>query len=137
MTDFFNYNKILKDRVIKMETGYIIGSLYHLQNKGYPAFIEEGSSKIYGEILTIDDFEDILTQMDMLENFQEGLEEENEYNRKYVEVSYTQHNQQENLGVYVYNSTSRKNAEDIMTPIPHGNWRAFMEERNKGHKEAI
>ena len=51
LKDFWNHDRVLKNRVRSIEKGTIQGELYHLP-AGYPA-ITSGQNLIYGEICTL------------------------------------------------------------------------------------
>lgn len=130
MTGFFNYEKILKSRVIKRETAYVVGTLYHLKDKGYPGFIRQGDTKVFGEILTIQDFKETQEAMDILEGYHGELSSENDYNRQLLPVINESTGCEEHLDVYVYNMKAFNNHMDERILINHGSWKLFMEELN-------
>ena len=76
-TDFWNYDKVLKNRVRQVEKGQIKGDLYHLP-AGYPAVIL-GEGTVYGEVITLSQ-DKILKSLDLLEGYM-GEGEENLYVR--------------------------------------------------------
>ena len=47
MEGFWNYEKVLKNKVIEKKAVFVHGTLYHLKHKGYPALLK-GQNKIYG-----------------------------------------------------------------------------------------
>jgi gamma-glutamylcyclotransferase (GGCT)/AIG2-like uncharacterized protein YtfP len=130
MHNFFNYELYLIGKVIDTKLGYIIGSLFHLENKGYPAFIENGHEKIYGEIITIIKDTDTINALDKLENFDGTINQSNEYNRLPIEVTSCINNKTETLDVYVYNVTAERNQTDKKITVPSGSWRTYMENNN-------
>ncbi|MFV0379794.1 MAG: gamma-glutamylcyclotransferase [Anaerorhabdus sp.] len=74
-----NYNKFLKGLVISTMDTYIIGKLYSLKNKDYPALIS-GNRFIKGELLEINDNPELLNTLSKLEGFIESGNINNEYN---------------------------------------------------------
>ncbi|MEG0318844.1 MAG: gamma-glutamylcyclotransferase, partial [Niameybacter sp.] len=62
--DFWNYDKVLKNRVCHIEQGTIKGSMYHLP-AGYPAVIS-GTDDIHGEVMTMSQHK-LLKSLDFLE----------------------------------------------------------------------
>lgn len=126
MKDFFNYNKYLKGKVIEIKYGYVIGSLYHLSNKGYPGFMKSGHGKIYGEIMTIRDYDEVLVLMDKLEGYVPMKHVDNMYNRISTQVFELASTNTHMLDVYVYNDKAKVNKRDIKIPLDHGSWRDYM-----------
>ena len=126
MTDFWNYNKFLKDHVIHTQKATITGTLYHIENKGYPAYIKEGSTSIHGEILSIDNYQNLIGALDCLEGYHKPIDANNEYNRRPVPVTLLSSGHTLELDVYVYNHNSPRNQHDHLSLIPHGNWRKYM-----------
>ncbi len=129
MTGFHNYKKYLTDVTLKKEEGYIKGSLYHIENKGYPAFIEEGKNKIAGEILTINNEKNIVKLLDELESYEGSISLANEYNKK-SEIIYDKKGcVVDELYVYVYNPHSPLNKDDRLIPVESGSWREYMKKK--------
>lgn len=126
MNGFYNYEKYLDGRVLNIEKSFVLGTLYHLENKGYPGFINEGNTKVYGEIITYDD-ENISREIDNLEEYVHGDDENNMYNKErlvvYTEGAYDS----ELLDVYVYNENSKKNKGNKKVLVESGDWREYME----------
>lgn len=129
MTDFFNYNKLLKDKVIKAEKAFVFGTLYHLNKKGYPGLINQGNTKVYGEILTINDYDEVLIKMDLLEGFRGDFSTENEYNRMPMTVVKERTKENLELDVYVYNPNAFNNYFDERILIKNGCWRMYMDSK--------
>lgn len=129
LTDFYNFNKFLRGKTIHIESGYIYGKLFHLQNKGYPAFIEGGKDKVYGEIITFENSQETLKAIDRLEKFDPKTLDENEYNRKIQLVYSEKTGTISQMYVYVYNWRAKQNENDVKIYLPSGNWRKYMEEK--------
>lgn len=128
MQDFFNYNQYLDGKVLKVEKAYIKGKLYHLENKGYPGYVPEGDDTVYGEIMTIKDYDTVLKALDQMEGYEVAHHETNMYNRKPIKVVSLEDCQDYTLGVYVYNAEAECNREDTRLYIAHGSWRRYMNE---------
>ena len=79
-TGFFNYNKYLMGKVNDSKVGKVNGQLYHMPHKGYPALIE-GNDEVFGEVMTLKDFEAVMIPMDKMENYYGVNNSKNEYNR--------------------------------------------------------
>lgn len=126
MNGFYNYEKYLDGRVVNIEKAFVLGTLYHIENKGYPGFINEGSRKVYGEIITYDD-ENIASEIDYLEEYVDGDNENNMYNKErlvvYTEAAYDS----ELLDVYIYNEKSHKNIGNKNVIVESGDWREYMD----------
>lgn len=129
MKDFFNYKKFLDGKVIKVEMAYVKGSLYHLQNKGYPGFIEEGNDYVYGEIITYKAGDDLVKGLDLLEDYSGVFHIENAYNRCKTKVFNMEEAIFEELDVYVYNPKASCNLKDNRLYLNEGSWRRYMENK--------
>ncbi|HIK10613.1 MAG TPA: gamma-glutamylcyclotransferase [Oscillatoriaceae cyanobacterium M33_DOE_052] len=71
--------------VISNQPANARGKLYHLKKRGYPA-MTEGEDKVRGFVLSFPESA-ILLKMDELENYKPGRSpEENEYDRRQIEV---------------------------------------------------
>lgn len=125
MNGFYNYEKYLDGRVINIEKSFVLGELYHLENKGYPGFINEGNNKVYGETITYES-EDIGYEIDSLEEYVKGDENNNMYNKEKLVVYTDAGYDSELLDVYVYNEGSHKNKENRKVLVKSGNWREYM-----------
>ncbi len=128
MEGFFNYEKFLKGKVTCKKPGHITGSLYHLENKGFPGYTQEGLDIIKGEILTIPAEADIIESLDKLEGYHGEHHQANIYNKQALEVK--SNDGTHVLDVYVYNLESIGNKNDVRVYIPHGSWKQYMDERN-------
>ncbi|MBS5316997.1 MAG: gamma-glutamylcyclotransferase [Clostridiales bacterium] len=117
-TDFWNYDKVLKNRVRQVEKGQIEGDLYHLP-AGYPAVIL-GEGTVYGEVITLSQ-DKILKSLDLLEGYM-GEGEENLYVRVKQKV-HLEDGSQQMCWVYIY--VDEKVAKKEGKYIPHGDWKEF------------
>jgi len=126
MNGFFNFNKYLKSRVTKIESGRTTGTLYHLMNKGYPGMIP-GDEYVMGQIISFDDHENAILEMDCLEGYCGIVEDTNAYNRMTVNVEITSSGHILCLDAYIYNMDAPCNAFDERIHLPDGNWAKFME----------
>lgn len=130
MTNFWNHNKSLKGHVIHSTKGQITGTLYHLANKGYPGFIPTGHNTVYGEILSVNDYEEVLKKMDNIEGYCGFYHSQNPYNRCKQEVKVYNTNQYLELDVYIYNPDALDNLMDQRIALPQGNWSDYMEQED-------
>lgn len=122
MSGFWNYDKVLKNRVRKVEKGVVRGELYHLP-AGYPAIVD-GKARVTGEVMTISQ-DKLIKSLDLLEGYM-GEGEDNLYERKKKTVI-LEDGRKEECWVYLY--VDQKTARKEGKCIPHGSWRSFMEKR--------
>ncbi len=119
LKDFWNHDKVLKNRVRSIQKGTIKGELYHLP-AGYPA-ITSGSNLIHGEICTLTHSKH-LKSIDLLEGYT-GDAKIDLYTREKRTVT-LEDGSVTKCWVYIYmdeNYVIRKGKH-----IPHGNWGKFM-----------
>lgn len=124
-TGFFNYDKYLKGKVLKSELGRVKGKLFHMNNKGYPALIE-GDTWVYGEVMTILDYENVINEMDLMEGYLGVNNKNNEYDRLEMEVDVIGKKSTEKCYVYYYAMNDKEIFEKNSILIENGNWRDFM-----------
>ncbi|MGL5354825.1 MAG: gamma-glutamylcyclotransferase family protein [Clostridium sp.] len=120
-TGFFNYNKYLKGHVIERKIGKVNGRLFHMKNKGYPALIE-GDDEVYGEVMTIDNYVDVVKAMDEMEGYKGMNNAENEYNRLILDVKLIDENKAEKCYVYMYNQKDSSEFIENREYLEHGDW---------------
>ncbi|MEG0562441.1 MAG: gamma-glutamylcyclotransferase family protein, partial [Cetobacterium sp.] len=125
-SDMFNYNVYLDGKVEENKKASIKGDLFHLDNKEYPAVVP-GEGKVVGELMSFDNFESTLKDLDDLEAYIEGEEDENEYNRKVVDVI-LEDGSIEKAYYYEYNPIADYNKDDKLVPVTNGDWKIYMEE---------
>ena len=70
MEGFFNY-KYVKDKIICRKYAKTMGKLFHQADKGYPAMID-GDDFVYGELLKLDDWDDVIKIVDRQKTIWEG-----------------------------------------------------------------
>ncbi len=122
-SDMFNYKIYLDGNVESSYKGYINGNLSHLDNKGYPAVVP-GEGKVLGELMNLIDFEKTLSELDEMEHYEENGKN-NEYNRKVVEVDLLD-GTKEKAYYYEYNPGTEINKDDLLIPVPSGDWKEYM-----------
>lgn len=123
-SDMFNYDKLLKGKVAKVDKGTVKGELFHIENKGYPAVIP-GNSIIKGEIMELKNFEKSLVELDELENYTEDNNINCEYLRKVVDVE-LENGEVEKAYYYEYNPKADINSKDELISVGHGDWKKYM-----------
>jgi gamma-glutamylcyclotransferase (GGCT)/AIG2-like uncharacterized protein YtfP len=129
LENFYNYNKYLDLKVQKKNYGRVLGKLYHLKDKGYPAMIR-GNDFVYGEIFELYDWDKTVARLDEMEGYYGEQSPHNEYNKTLIEVELLQGRTKELAYVYIYNCDDEsKLAKEIY--LPDGNWRRFMEKADK------
>ena len=123
---FYNYDKFLKGKIInKISGAYILGELFHLPNKGYPAAIS-GSDTIFGEVFDVIDDGKIFEEIHRMEGVISPKNPNNEYNLEIKEVIFSD-SKTELLPVYIYNSTKNKIINnDLGVYISSGDWKSYM-----------
>ena len=124
-SDMFNYKTYLDGKVKETKKATIKGDLFHLDNKGYPAVVP-GDGEVVGELMTFKDFESTLKDLDELEAYEEGKENENEYNRKIVNVT-LEDGTTEKAYYYEYNPPADYNKDDKLVAVKNGDWKSYME----------
>ena len=121
---FFNYDKYLMGKVSDSKIGKVKGKLYHMPNKGYPALME-GDDEVFGEVMTLNDFESVMIPMDKMENYYGVNDSRNEYNRIVMDVELLD-GSIESCYVYYYamNDEAIFNKNSIY--IKNGDWKNYM-----------
>ncbi len=125
MTDCRNYKKYLSGRVISKKDGYVVGTLYHLVNKDYPAFIQVGDDRVCGEILEVSSDGKLIDELDELEGCRHADSLLNEYEKKYIEVFTKDGKLFGKLPTYVYNDKATANLSDEKVLVESSCWREF------------
>lgn len=125
MTGYRNFEKYLDGHMISSKRAYILGSkMYHLVEKDCPAIVE-GHSRVYGQVLEIDDDENnsILNAVDALEKHFSGsseiMYERIEKNVYYEEGGF------EELGVYMFVNEGYLKSHEVIE-VEGGDWDAFV-----------
>ncbi|MGL4873397.1 MAG: gamma-glutamylcyclotransferase family protein [Clostridium sp.] len=126
--NMFNYNRLLKGKVSKVQMGKITGELFHIENKGYPAVIE-GNEWIVGELMTIKDFDETLKILDHLEGYVDG-DNNCEYLREVVQIT-LENGQIEEAYFYGYNKDAKRNGKDVLVKVSGNDWKEYMMEYKK------
>ncbi|MGL5649727.1 MAG: gamma-glutamylcyclotransferase family protein [Clostridium sp.] len=126
--NMFNYDRLLKGKVEKVEEGKIKGELFHIENKGYPAVIK-GDEWIIGELMTIKDFEKNLEILDHLEGYVDG-DENCEYLREIVKIILS-NDEVEEAYFYRYNREAKRNKNDVLVKVSGNDWKEYMNEYKK------
>ncbi|MFX0549831.1 gamma-glutamylcyclotransferase family protein [Hathewaya histolytica] len=135
MDGFFNYDKYLKGKVLTSKKVKTTGKLFHMKKEGYPALLK-GDDVVYGELITIKDFENNLKAMDAMEGFLGENNPDNEYNRMLIDVQLLDTDKLNNSSLihhetikayaYMYNYNETKVNKDNLVYIKHGDWRKYM-----------
>lgn len=124
-SDMFNYKIYLDGKVTSNKKANIEGVLLHIDNKGYPAVLS-GNGQVAGELMEFKNFDETLKELDELEAYVEGDEDENEYNRKIVDVK-LEDGSTEKAYYYEYNPLAEYNKDDVLIEVDSGDWKEFME----------
>jgi len=125
MQGFWNAKKYLNGKVVRRKPATTKGRLYHIENRGYPALVE-GEDVVYGEVIWVKAFEEVVKELDTLENYSQARRENSQYMRvvQPIEVD----GSQIDAYVYRYNTEATMNQQDQLNPVPKGAWRAYMNE---------
>ena len=107
-----------------------MGKLFHQADKGYPAMID-GDDFVYGELLKLDDWDDVIKIVDRTENYFGKGNPENEYNRILVNVETLDDKKNYKAFAYKYNLKDSKEFFEKNIYIKSGSWREFMENQRK------
>ncbi|WP_010299598.1 gamma-glutamylcyclotransferase family protein [Clostridium senegalense] len=124
-TGFFNYDIYLNGKVKECNLGRIKGKLFHMPNKKYPALLD-GEDYVYGEIMEVDNYEEVIVAMDKMEGYYEPNSKENEYNRIIVDVYNIDKDIIEKCYVYKYALNDKDIFDKHSAYINHGDWKKFM-----------
>ena len=119
LKDFWNHDRVLKNRVRSIKKGTIQGELYHLP-AGYPA-ITSGSNLIHGEVCTLTHSKH-LKSIDLLEGYT-GDSNIDLYTREKRTVTFPDGSTTE-CWVYIYMDESYVTQKGKY--IAHGDWSKFM-----------
>ncbi len=109
----FRLHHIIKPFIVEKEEAYINGSLYDTPY-GYPV-VFEGEDKVYGEIYTVKNTEELLKILDEVEGVQEGA-----YIRRVVNA-YTPSGIKKAYA-YIGNPNYPPFSKEKLTYIPSGRW---------------
>ena len=95
-----------------------------MPNKGYPALLE-GDDVVIGEIMTLNDFEEVMIPMDKMENYYGVNDNRNEYNRIIMDVELSD-GTKESCYVYYYAMNDKDIFEKNSIYIENGDWKDYM-----------
>ena len=127
LSGFFNYRRVLEGKILTCTPAKVRGTLFHQIDKGYPAMIE-GEDWVYGELLELEDFFQLLPKIDELENYF-GLGSGNEYDRIQSQVYVYAHREWVAQQAYVYWYAQRDlgTLENPAVKVLGGDWRSYMQ----------
>lgn len=123
MQGFWNAEKYLNGKVIRREPATTKGRLYHIENRGYPAMVE-GEDVVYGEVIWVKSFDEVVKELDTLENYTQAAKENSQYMRVVQPIDVG--GSKVEAYVYRYNAKAKRNQEDQLNPVPKGAWRSYM-----------
>lgn len=124
MEGFFNHHYI-EGKILKRKSARTKGKLYHLNEKGYPALLD-GEGYVYGEVITLQDFNNNVISIDKMEKYFGKGNDQNEYNRGLIEIEILEDGHIEQVYAYKYNLSNDLEFNRKTTYIPYGDWRKFM-----------
>lgn len=126
MSGFYNNNKYLSGKVESIEKAWINGKLYQQFMESYPSLLK-GEDKVYGELITLKNFEEDIKALDKLEEFLGEGNPKNLYHREVI-LANLEDNSKEEAYVYFFNVKDEKDFEESTMYIPHGDWRRYVAE---------
>lgn len=126
LSGFFNYKRVLDGQVLTCTPAKVQGTLFHQTKKGYPALVE-GKGWVYGELLEVKNFTELLPQIDALENYK-GIGLENEYDRIKSQVFVNEQGAwlPQQAYVYWYGQDDLTKPGNPAVHVPGGDWRLYM-----------
>jgi gamma-glutamylcyclotransferase (GGCT)/AIG2-like uncharacterized protein YtfP len=124
MEGFFNYEKVLKNKVISRNFGKVRGLLYHQNKKGYPALVP-GNELVSGELLELVNFDELILECDKLEEYFGANNPDNYYERRITEIELI-NGVKTSAWVYWYTRNDLKSYKNPVTYIPNGDWREYF-----------
>ena len=95
-----------------------------MPNKGYPALLE-GDDVVIGEIMALNNFEEVMIPMDKMENYYGVNDNRNEYNRIIMDVELSD-GTKESCYVYYYAMNDKDIFEKNSIYIENGDWKDYM-----------
>lgn len=107
----YNYDIYLRDQKSFERYAYVLGTLYTVKFKKYPALLLEGNRKILGEIHEISD--DLMKKIDELEGYIAEGHEDNEYGKILCDIFDENDQKIESLPVYAYNVSNNHGRNTI------------------------
>lgn len=131
MEGSFNYEPALDQGIISRTPACVRANLYHQTKKGYPAIIP-GDNWVYGELLELRDFENLIVRLDEIENFTEA-DCDNEYNRILTATFQPETGITDEAYVYWYGRQDLNTPENPAVFIPGGDWREFTNRSASKH----
>lgn len=126
--EFWNHDKVLKNRLRSIDPGTIKGELYHLP-AGYPA-ITTGDDTIHGEVCTLSQAKH-LKSIDLLEGYT-GDPSIDLYTREKKTVTFAD-GHTEDCWVYIY--MDKNHVKQKGQYISHGDWRKFMWDKHQRYSK--
>ncbi|MBO8167927.1 MAG: gamma-glutamylcyclotransferase [Thermoanaerobacteraceae bacterium] len=127
MEGFWNYEKILKPYVLKIDKAWVRGTLYHLP-QGYPA-LTDGDGKVAGQLMECKQFGKVVALLDELEDYY-GPGRDNLYERVTKEV-FLSNGEKREAFAYIYSPARTKELERFGILVAGGDWRQYMKQRRK------
>lgn len=123
----YNYELYLKGKSQFIGYGYVIGELYALKERAYPALLP-GNSRILGEIYEVD--EAVAGAIDVLEEYVPGSSE-NEYEKIFTRILDEQGRLLDTLPVYWYHVEKPGNRELLDSIIQEHDFTAYCNANRK------
>lgn len=84
----------------------------------------EGEDVVYGEVIWVKSFDEVVKELDTLENYTQADKETSQYMRVVQPIDVG--GCKVEAYVYRYNAKAKRNQEDQLNPVPKGAWRSYM-----------
>jgi gamma-glutamylcyclotransferase (GGCT)/AIG2-like uncharacterized protein YtfP len=123
-----NYH-VISSFVIAAFPAYITGELYQLPT-GYPMLVTNGSGRVYGEILYLESFDEVMDLLDRFEDYYGPGHTDNEYERICGMAWNSKLEQQIDVFIYVCPSGKMVHCKQEGIRIVNGDWCLYLSERN-------
>lgn len=120
---FFNYKKCLEGRVVSRVQARVRGSLFHQNNRGFPAMVH-GDGWVSGEFLELEDFDALILKCDIIEEYYGPNCPDNMYERRITETMLADGSRR-SAWVYWYSRGDLGSRENPVIPVLSGDWREF------------
>lgn len=123
MKGFFNYENVLKGKVISCTIGKVRGLLYHQIRKDYPAMVP-GDGMVIGEFLELENFDEQISSCDKIEEYFGPSHPDNYYERRLSEIE-LENGEKLLAWIYWYIRNDLNSIENPVIHITSGNWREY------------
>lgn len=131
----YNYDLYLRDENSFRSYAYIKGSLLTVENRQYPAYLQEGQDMIVGEIHEIRD--ETMKVIDELEGFRSEGHLQNEYDKVVCDIYDEAGHVIDHLPVYVWNQDNINRNHRLGEDIPSHDYVQYIQQKKEGKKSVF